>query len=229
MGKLLNYLGKVKYWFVKNIYADHNSSKTVKTALASVLDQMPSDFTGLNIGAGMSQLDPRIKTLEIEDGPGIDLVGSVEDIPSDDNQFDLIVTQEVLEHVEAPFTAMKEIYRVLKPGGLAYIQLPFVIGYHPCPHDYWRFTHEGMQALASSANLKVEEISLSVGPAVGFYRILVEFVAVLFSSIWNPLYKPFKIISAIVFFPIKFLDPLMRRSKEADRIAGGYLIICRKG
>ena len=219
---------KIQHWVVKTIYADHNSSRKVKNAIASIFERVPEDYDGLNIGAGLSKVHPKIKTLEIEAGEGIDYVGSVEALPLDDNSLDLVVTQEVLEHVENPFKAMTEIARVLRPGAIAYIQMPFTIGYHGCPNDYWRFTHQGMEQLAKIANLEVEEIGKSVGPAVGFYRILVEFFAGLFSTPLHILYKPLKLGASILFYPIKWLDPLMRLSKESHRIPGGYFMICRK-
>lgn len=48
------------------------------------------------------------------------------DIP--DNSFDLIVCYHVLEHVQEDIQAMKELYRVLKPGGTSFLQTPFKEG-----------------------------------------------------------------------------------------------------
>lgn len=221
-------LDRLKYLFVKKIYADHNDAPAVKSALGALISGLPLDGLGLNIGAGKTQLDSRIKNLEIDPGDSIDYVGSVENIPCADGMFDLVVTQEVLEHVQSPFLAVKEIHRVLKNGGYAYIQLPFVIGFHPCPNDYWRFTHEGLTELVHSANLKIVNLSMAVGPAVGFYRILVEFLAIFFSAFYWRLYKPFKFLFSVVCYPIKWLDPVLSRTREANRIAGGFFVVCQK-
>lgn len=221
-------LDKLKYHYVKKIYGDHNDAKIVKKTLSDLLTSLPEDALGLNIGAGKSNLDPRILNLEIKDGQGIDIVGSVEDIPAKDSSFDFVITQEVLEHVESPLKGIKEIHRVLKPGGLAYIQLPFIIGFHPCPNDYWRFSHEGMRALADSSGLDVIELDMSVGPAVGFYRILVEFFAVLISFNIYSIYMSAKLSASLFFYPIKWLDPLLSKSPQARRIAGGYFMLCKK-
>ena len=221
-------LDKLKYHYVKKIYGDHNDAKIVKKTLSDLLTSLPEDALGLNIGAGKSNLDPRILNLEIKDGQGIDIVGSVEDIPAKDSSFDFVITQEVLEHVESPLKGIKEIHRVLKPGGLAYIQLPFIIGFHPCPNDYWRFTHEGMRALANSSGLDVIDLDMSVGPAVGFYRILVEFFAVLISFNIYSIYMLAKLSASLFFYPIKWMDPLLSKSPQAKRIAGGYYMLCKK-
>lgn len=44
--------------------------------------------------------------------------------PFEDNKFDVIFCNHVLEHVENDFQCMKELYRILKPGGFAILQVP---------------------------------------------------------------------------------------------------------
>ncbi len=48
----------------------------------------------------------------------------VQDIPYDNNTFDYIIINHVLEHVLQDKKAINEIYRVLKPGGVAFISVP---------------------------------------------------------------------------------------------------------
>lgn len=218
----------VSYFIVKKIYGDHNDSPAVRATIKKLLADMPIGAVGLNVGAGRTRIDPRIRNMEITEGEGIDIIGSVEAIPCDDSMFDLVIAQEVLEHVRTPALALREMHRVLRPRGFAYVQLPFVIGYHPCPHDYWRFSHEGIRHIVESADFEITELGQSVGPAVGFYRVLVEFVATLASLFGSFFYRPVKLASAIGFYPIKWLDPIMKRSSQANRIAGGYFVVCRK-
>lgn len=210
--------------FVRSVYADHNDSSAVIRALTSLIDAQAADAVMINIGAGNTRLHPRMKTLEIHAGPGIDFVGSAEKLPFAEGSVDLIVTQEVLEHVPDPFQAMREIHRVLKIGGSAYVQLPFIIGYHPCPEDYWRFTEHGIRQLAEQAGFVAERAYVSVGPATGFYRIAVEFGAILFSRPFPKLYKLMKGGTALVLYPLKWLDRVLVGHPEADRIAGGYFV-----
>lgn len=49
----------------------------------------------------------------------------VHDIPFEESTFDIAMCNHVMEHVEDDIKAMSEIYRVLKPGGWAIIQIPF--------------------------------------------------------------------------------------------------------
>ncbi len=49
----------------------------------------------------------------------------VHDIPFENDSFDIVFCNHVLEHVADDFKAMSEIHRVLKPGGWAILQIPF--------------------------------------------------------------------------------------------------------
>ncbi len=81
-------MGKLQSFFVKYIYADHNSSRSVKKALKKVLDKLDLDenATGLNVGAGKTRLHPRMKNLDVFEGENIDIVSSAENIPVSDGR-----------------------------------------------------------------------------------------------------------------------------------------------
>lgn len=223
-----SFYARLRSAFVGLVYADHNRSAAVRRALAAALTAMPADGFGLNVGAGHTRIDPRMRNLDIFAGANIDYVGRAEAIPLPSASVDLVITQEVLEHVADPFKAIEEIHRVLKPGGTLYIQLPFIIGYHPGPTDFWRFTREGIVRLIEIAGLQCQEVGVAVGASTGFYRIAVEYFAILFSVPLPPLYMPLKAFFALLLYPIKLLDALTSLSKQTDRIAGGYYIVARK-
>ena len=78
-----------------------------------------------------------------------DIAGDLQDMPLADESLDAIICTEVLEHVENPFRAVREMHRVLKPGGILLASAPFLWPWHGTAdyHDYWRFTHEGWARL----------------------------------------------------------------------------------
>ena len=65
-------------------------------------------------------------------------VGNAYDIPFDDNNFDFVVCNGVLHHLDHPDEALKEIYRVLKPGGLFWL---YIEGSGGLYHDLWDGIH----------------------------------------------------------------------------------------
>lgn len=79
-----------------------------------------------------------------------DIVGDIHDLPFDSNSVDAIICIAVLEHVEDPMKASKEIQRTLKPGGYAFVYVPFLYYYHAEKgyyKDYWRFTEDSLRMM----------------------------------------------------------------------------------
>jgi SAM-dependent methyltransferase len=67
---------------------------------------------------------------------------TAERLPFDDNQFDLVASHEVFEHIADVPAAVREIKRVLKPGGIVYINVhlfPSISGGH---HVEWKYPDE---------------------------------------------------------------------------------------
>jgi SAM-dependent methyltransferase len=66
----------------------------------------------------------------------IDLVGDITDIPAPDASFDAVLCTEVLEHVTDPVPALRELHRLLKPGGTLIVTAPFCSMTHFAPYHY---------------------------------------------------------------------------------------------
>lgn len=75
----------------------------------------------------------------------IDRHDDVEALGFDDGSFNAAVCWSVLEHVPHPQQAVAELYRVLRPGALVWVQLPFLFPYHAAPNDFWRVTPAGLR------------------------------------------------------------------------------------
>lgn len=77
-----------------------------------------------------------------------DIIGDVLDLPFENESVDAILGIHLLEHVEEPQRAVREVYRVLKPGGYAYFDTPFLFYYHPMKgyyKDFYRFTRDAWE------------------------------------------------------------------------------------
>lgn len=73
------------------------------------------------------------------------IIGDITNCPQiPDNSFDFIYSLDCFEHINKPWLAAKEITRILKPGGLAYIITLFAWRYHKAPEDYFRYTPFGL-------------------------------------------------------------------------------------
>jgi len=56
--------------------------------------------------------------------PIVDVKADILDLPFKEEEFDLVFCNHVLEHIEDDHKAMKELYRVMKPGGMGIFQVP---------------------------------------------------------------------------------------------------------
>lgn len=56
--------------------------------------------------------------------PIADMHFDLHSIPLEDNRFDVVFCNHVMEHVDDPLQCMKELHRVMKPGGWAIMQVP---------------------------------------------------------------------------------------------------------
>lgn len=216
-------------WYVKTIWARHSTSQPIQRALRKALRELDASLApGLNVGCGATDLHPRMLRVDVDPSALPDYVSSAEQLPFADNTFSVAVSQEALEHLRHPELALTEMARVVRPGGLLYLQTPFIIGYHAAPADYWRFTNEGMAELLQRSGLVVESLEPAVGPGTGLYRIAVEFLAVLAARLYEPAYLPSKAVAAALLSPLRWFDAWLFAGEQRWRIPGGCLALARK-
>ena len=78
-----------------------------------------------------------------------------EHLPFDSGSFDAIYTSDVLGHVQNVPAWLKELNRVLKPGGVLIVASPFIFPIHDLPNDYWRFTPKALTFLMKDFSVKL--------------------------------------------------------------------------
>ena len=83
---------------------------------------------------------------DIVSGVGVDRIENLHQLSFTDGSVGTLIAVETLEHVADPYLAVREIERVLRPGGIAIVTTPFNFPIHHMP-DYTRFTPEGMARL----------------------------------------------------------------------------------
>lgn len=98
----------------------------------------------------------------------LDYVGDVQRIPLPDTTFDTVVCLQVLEHVPDPLAALREMHRVLVPGGKLIISVPHLDYLHNEPLDFYRYTKHGLRTLLERAGFQI----LDLNPAGGIFSFL---------------------------------------------------------
>lgn len=189
--------------------------------------ELPAGLVGLDLGSGANRIRPDAITLDCNPHSGADIVTDGTSLPFEDNHFDYVWSNAVLEHVERPWEVAAEIVRTLKPGGVAIISIPFLENVHGWPHDYYRFTVQGLRVLFKD----LEEVKSGVAAGPGqVLPDLLQYYGTLFSELqgggwWINLWC---IFLGVWLLPLRWVDRLLRHRPNYWKWARGYYYIGRK-
>ncbi|MBY0502384.1 MAG: class I SAM-dependent methyltransferase [Bryobacteraceae bacterium] len=98
----------------------------------------------------------------------VDAWGDLTSLPFRDAAFAAALNVVTLEHVREPAQVLRELARVLEPGGRLLLVVPHEWEVHQAPHDYFRYTRYGLEYLLTQAGLEVQEMS----PVGGYFRLM---------------------------------------------------------
>ena len=180
----------------------------------------------LNIGGGPVRESEHEVTLNVRPFHNVDMVADAHNIPLVDNSVDAIFSLAVLEHVADPQKVVAEMYRVLKPGGYLYSEIPFIFFFHGYPTDFTRFTREGIRRLFS--DLEELEVDMVQGPMSALLQSTNMVWQMFIPERWEIVRKLFNGLYRWIFFPLKYLDLLLRKNPQAHILAGGFYALGRK-
>lgn len=86
---------------------------------------------------------------DMRPGPGVDRVEDLAHLTLPDESAQTIICVDTLEHVMEVRRAVDEMLRVLAPGGVIVLAVPFEFHIHNYPDDYWRLTPSCLERLLS--------------------------------------------------------------------------------
>ena len=165
----------------------------------------------IDCGSGSQRLDPNVVTLDFTDYDAVDIVCDIcKPLPFRDGTIDGATSWGVIEHLEAPDALVSELARCIRPGGKTVHMVPFLYHFHSSPHDYYRYTDQGLAKLFKAFN--VLETRNASGPISYFLLGLVEFGATVLSFGNERLKNLAYLLLCAVTFPLKILDwPFVNR------------------
>ena len=140
-----------------------------------------------------------------------------DELPFADAAADTVICCNVLEHIYHHQFLLGEMARILKPGSQLIGFVPFWVGYHPDPHDYFRYTNEALAHMCIDAGLTVQHIT-----AVGGGPFLANFNTIVLSV-------P-RVLRPVLYLPYAALDMLFVKIRPASRARNplGYVFVASK-
>jgi SAM-dependent methyltransferase len=188
----------------------------------------PNDYLlgrwNLYIG-GAGRTPPGYVNLDLFLAPGVDVLADAEALPFPPNLFQRIECDAVLEHVRCPESVMREIVRVLAPGGYAHLVTPFCHPFHEFPRDYRRFTLDGLKLLAGG-DLEVVSEGWRTGPTATLLVFVLEYVKLWLP--WRAWRGAVHVALGWLLFPLRYLDLLFLQSPRAGRLGNHCFLWLKK-
>ena len=181
----------------------------------------------LDIGAGSAKYKKIISkqavnyvTLDISPGEYVDIVGDAMKMPIIDASFDTVISTETLEHVQKPWLVIKEIKRVLKPGGICFLTAPFMLPAHNDPGDYFRYNKSGLEFLFREEGFTIIESDYYCQ----FWSVLSE---IIHFSLFNP-YESHNLLARRLMEYIEKTAGFLDKFTKNEIVYGNVYVVAKK-
>lgn len=185
----------------------------------------------LDLGAGGRRISERTICLDFLPQENTDVLGDVQRLPFRDGTIDLVYATGLLEHVADERAVIREIARVLRPGGLVHVEVPFLEQYHEDPIDCRRMTVQGLEMSMARERFETVEKGAHIGPTVALLNLGARWWALWLEG-ESRLAKglSFACFAALstAFWPLRYLDGLLIRKRGAHVLAAGVYYTGRK-
>ena len=188
------------------------------------LQELPADAIILDIGAGGRQIAPHVIGVDFISFENTRVVSDIHHLAFADESADAVFCTGVLEHVENPSQAMKEIFRVLKPGSVVHLEVPFMQPFHKDPEDYWRWTSDGLRLFARQHGFEEVRSGVHLGPTSAMNALIIAYWQSWFRNRY--IRKGIDIVLSWLLWPFKYLDGLL--PNVASDMPSGVFLLGRK-
>lgn len=180
----------------------------------------------VNVGSGITRVHPAVTNLDIFPFKNVDIVSDGANLPFKDSSIDLLISESTIEHTPGAETVIREMRRVVKPGGFVYISIPFVMPFHASPNDYMRLTHEGLKR--EFCDFIPRKIGALGGPASALVTFLMYFLALPFSLISEAAYNIATYLFMVVLSPLRIFDLLFNLFPRSIEVSACIYFIGEK-
>jgi SAM-dependent methyltransferase len=142
----------------------------------------------LDFGCGIQAQDrlrDNVINLDAIQFPYVDVINSYSTLPFKDEKFDAVISQAVFEHLPNPFESAKEVFRVLRQGGYAYIDTAFMQPFHGDPDHYFNMTVSGLKKIMEGFEIIEIGVRPYQNPSRGLIMQINAIMPFLSNKLWS--------------------------------------------
>lgn len=219
------------YNFIKKTVGPSHSPGNrynLKKRIHELFGDQISNKVILNLGSGTNRIHPEIINVDLFPFKEVDVVADICDLPLKDASVDGVICEDVLEHITHTVRFLKEVSRVVKPGGIFILKIPFLYPYHSSPEDFFRWTKDGIKHTLKEYDFSIKEFGIHGGPMGTLQGILMHVFAIMFSFGSKTAYFFLTQFFMVLFSPLKLLDPLFMLSPFSMDVASDIYIVAEK-
>ncbi|MFV8464657.1 methyltransferase domain-containing protein [Flavobacterium sp. LB1P62] len=138
-------------------------------------------------------------------------------MPFENESFDTVISTEVLEHVLNPDAYLMEVKRVLKPGGMFFFTVPFMMSLHEVPHDYYRYTPYALEMIFKRTGFT----DIKIKPMGGYNAAMAQMIGLWVNMyLWGKKKKIMRVIVKPIIMYLSLKDKAPLNFNKSTMIVG---------
>lgn len=217
-------LRKLYAWLVATIGDMRTPQST--DAFQAIFRDLPQDALCVSVGGGPQRVHETLVNLNIGPFPNVDVVADAYALPYGSGEVDAIHCEAVLEHLEYPERAVREMARVLRPGRFLYAATPFLQPFHGYPDHFQNFTLSGHRRLFERAGFEVVAAGTCVGGTFSLRDLAVGYLRQAIPG--GGLGRLLSVAFSAITLPLLYLDLIGNRRASVVRVASSTFLLARK-
>lgn len=203
--------------------------KQVEAVVSLFISPLKGQLVIADYGCGNMPYQPLVKPY-VKQYIGIDLAENKNadihidpegKIAMEDASVDLVLSTQVLEHVENPIFYLTEALRILKPGGKLIISTHGYWMFHPDPTDYWRWTSAGLNKIITERGFEIKYFHGIIGRAAMGLQLFQDGFLFKLPVFLHP-------VLAAIFQPLIYLFDKTTSQSSKNRDACTFVIVAEK-
>lgn len=182
-------------------------------------DLLDAKATILNAGSSSTRFGARCLNVDVQQKENVDLVCDLHELPNDLGPFDAVICNAVLQYCRDPRRLAERFDAVLKPGGLLFVDAPWVQPFCPDTPDLYRFSESALRNVFDRFEILESGPSIRSGSALRMLAVHIAKDATRSKHVNYGL----ALAASALFYPFSALTT--RRERHT---AGAFYLIARK-